>query len=187
MDYHIDIRLRPDPEFPTPMLMGALYGKLHRTLVKLESDNIGVSFPEHALQPRTLGPVMRIHGTEQALARLMEEPWLTGMRDLTQMGGLARVPEHARYRVVRRRQFKTNAERLRRRWARRHGESLEQARQRIPDGVEHEVDLPFVQLRSQSTGQTFSLFIEHGAIRDEPVQSTFNQYGLSREATVPWF
>lgn len=187
MDHYIDIRLRPDPEFPEPTLMGALYGKLHRTLVKLESDDIGVSFPEHALQPRTPGPVLRIHGTEQALARLMDEPWLTGMRDLVQMGDLARVPENARYRVVRRRQFKTNAERLRRRRARRHNESLEQARNTIPDDVEREVKLPFVKLRSQSTGQTFSLFIEHGEIRQEPVQSTFNQYGLSREATVPWF
>lgn len=37
MDHYIDILLLPDPEFPASMLMGALYNKLHKALVVLDS------------------------------------------------------------------------------------------------------------------------------------------------------
>lgn len=187
MDHYIDIKLRPDPEFPVMMLMGALYGKLHRMLVDLEANNIGVSFPNHKVRPRTLGDKLRLHGSADALARLMEQPWLTGMRDHVSVLETEQVPRDVQYRVVCRRQFKTNAERVRRRWARRHGESLEKAREEIPDNIEAKVELPFAMLRSRSTGQTFSLFIEHGQLQDEPSFGDFNQYGLSSTATVPWF
>jgi CRISPR-associated endonuclease Csy4 len=117
----------------------------------------------------------------------MERPWLTGMADHVALNGREDVPDGAAHRVVCRRQFKTSAERLRRRRAKRHNESLEHARAQIPDSVEREVSLPFATLRSLSTGQRFSLFIEHGEIRNTPAQGTFNRYGLSQEATVPWF
>lgn len=187
MDQYIDIRLRPDPEFPIPMLMGALYGKLHRALVDLKAEGVGVSFPAHTLRPRALGNHLRLHGSAHALDELMERAWLKGMHDHVDVSARAPVPSEAQYRVVRRRQFKTNAERLRRRRMRRHGETLEQAREKIPDSVEQKVALPFAMLRSQSTGETFPLFIEHGELRPSPHNATFNQYGLSRTATVPWF
>ncbi|MDR5866776.1 type I-F CRISPR-associated endoribonuclease Cas6/Csy4 [Halomonas koreensis] len=188
MDHYIDIRLLPDPEFPAAMLMGALFGKLHRSLVELQAADLGVSFPEHRHGPkRSLGQRLRLHGSAAALDRLMTAGWLKGMRDHVSVSDMAEVPIKARHRVVRRKQFKTNAERLRRRRAQRHNETLEQAREHIPDSVERKVDLPFATLRSYSTGQTFSLFIEHGEIQDEPVAGSFNSYGLSQEATVPWF
>jgi CRISPR-associated endonuclease Csy4 len=187
MDQYIDIRLRPDPEFPAPMLMGALYGKLHRVLVCIEAKNIGVSFPGHSCKPRTLGGLMRLHGSAAALDHLMEQKWLTGMHDHIDLADRTPVPSEAQYRVVRRRQFKTNAERLRRRRAHRHNETREQAREKIPDSVEKKVELPFAMLRSQSTGEAFCLFIEHGELQPEPIEAAFNRYGLSQKATVPWF
>lgn len=187
MNYYIDIRLRPDPEFPVAMLMGALFGKLHRALVTLDVSDIGVSFPGHSLRPKTLGDLLRLHGSTAALDRLMASSWLSGMRDHVMLSDMAAVPRDASHRVVRRRQFKTNAERLRRRRAHRHGETLEQAREHIPDTVERKVKLPFVMLRSQSTGQSFSLFVEHGEVQAEAVTGAFSRYGLSQGATVPWF
>ena len=187
MDQYIDIRILPDPEFTSTILMGALYGKLHRALVKLQSDDIGISFPEHQRRPKSLGGVLRLHGSATALDHLMSQDCLAGMRDHIQMTGLAPVPGNAKHRVVRRRQFKTNAERLRRRRARRHEETLEQAREQIPDTVERKVDLPYVTLRSQSTGQDFCLFIEHGDLQAHPVTGRFSRYGLSPTATIPWF
>lgn len=187
MNEYIDIRLLPDPEFPVPMLMGALYGKLHRALFDLKSGRIGVSFPEHTRRPRALGDVLRLHGSAEALDELMDQGWLKGMRDHVDVAARAPTPSEVQYRVVRRRQFKTNAERLRRRRARRHNETLEQAREKIPDSVEKKVGLPFAMLRSQSTGETFPLFIEHGELQSSPCDGTFNQYGLSGKATVPWF
>ncbi|UOB05259.1 type I-F CRISPR-associated endoribonuclease Cas6/Csy4 [[Acidovorax] ebreus] len=188
--HYINITLLPDPEFSHAHLLGALVSKLHRALALAQSTDIGVSYPQHISQPltkRTLGAVLRLHGTPDALQRLMEQDWLKGMRDHTQVGELLPVPANAQHRTVRRRQFKTNADRLRRRRMQRKGETAEQAAAAIPDTVERRPDLPFVQLRSSSTGQSFCLCVEHGPLQPQSVTGVFNAYGLGHEATVPWF
>lgn len=188
--HYTDITLLPDPEFSQAHLLGALVAKLHRALAQQKSTDIGVSYPQHVAHPpirRTLGPTLRLHGTPDALQRLFSQGWLKGMRDHTQVGDVYPVPSDAQYRSVRRRQFKTNVDRLRRRRMQRKGETAEQAAAAIPDDVERHPDLPFVQLRSSSSGQTFCLFIEHGPLLNEPVPGSFNAYGLGKGASVPWF
>lgn len=187
MDAYIEVRLLPDPEFPLSFLFGALYGKFHRALVMLASDDIGVSFPDYSLSPRTLGNRLRLHGTETALSRLMALDWLSGMADHVQCSEVLPVPEAVHHRTVARRQFKTSSERLRRRRMKRKGETHAQAAHAIPDSAKQTPHLPFVHIRSNSTGQSFALFIELGEMTDQPVPGRFNSYGLSRQATVPWF
>jgi CRISPR-associated endonuclease Csy4 len=188
--HYIDIAILPDPEFSHAHLMAALLSKLHRALVQLHSDNIGVSFPQHVNAPlskRTLGSVLRLHGPESALQDLMALDWLKGMRDHTSVAAIAPVPPQASHRVVRRRQFKTSVERLRRRRMRRKGETAEQAAQAIPNEAERKPDLPFARLRSQSTSQSYALFVEHGPLLSEPRAGSFNTYGLSQGGSIPWF
>lgn len=188
MDSYIDIRLLPDPEFAQNQLMSALFAKLHRALAQRQTHDIGVSFPQTQDKPPTLGDRLRLHGTMQALEALMAFDWLSGMRDHTTVAGLQLVPVDAQHRVVRRVQSKSSPERLRRRLAKRHDLSEEQARERIPDTTEGRLlNLPFVSLRSQSTGQNFRLFVEHGELLEKPLAGTFTTYGLSNDATVPWF
>ena len=188
--HYIDITLLPDPEFSHAHLLGALMTKLHRALVQLKASEIGVSFPQHVNAPlskRTLGPVLRLHGQQAALTKLMEQGWLKGMRDHVQLSELAQVPSGAPHRLVQRRQFKTNADRLRRRRMTRKGETAEQAAAAIPDTVERKPNLPFAQLRSSSTGQPFCLFVEHGVLQPDAVVGSFNTYGLSQGGSIPWF
>lgn len=189
MDYYIELAIVPDPEFPQPLLMNALFGKLHRALAALSRQDIGVSFPSYCEghQKRTLGHMLRLHGTQAALTELMGTDWLKGMRDHIDITGCQPIPSPCGYRQVQRRQFKTNAERMRRRRASRHGETLEEARYHIPDSVIRSVELPFVQLNSQSTHQKFCLFISHSELMAYPTRGTFNAYGLSSTATIPWF
>lgn len=188
--HYIDITLLPDPEFSPTHLLSALVAKLHRALAKGQTTDIGVSYPQHVAQPlsrRTLGTTLRLHGTADALQRLMEQDWLKGMRDHIQAAELRLVPAGAQHRAVHRRQFKTSAERLRRRRMKRKGETAEQVTVAIPTSVERQPDLPFVQLHSQSTGQPFCLFVAHGPLLPQAVPGTFNTYGMGQEATVPWF
>lgn len=185
--HYLDLTLLPDPEFSHAHLLGALVSKLHRALVQLRADDIGMSFPGHSLRPRTLGSVLRLHGPEAALAGLMASDCLRGMRDHLRQGAIAPAPADARHRVVQRRQFKTSAERLRRRRMQRKGETADQAAAAIPDSVERQPTLPFVHLRSTSSGHAFDLFIEHGPVVLAPTSGSFNSYGLSSDATVPWF
>ncbi|MDF5988511.1 type I-F CRISPR-associated endoribonuclease Cas6/Csy4 [Pseudomonas aeruginosa] len=107
------------------------------------------------------------------------------MRDHLQFGEPAVVPHPTPYRQVSRVQAKSNPERLRRRLMRRHDLSEEEARKRIPDTVARALDLPFVTLRSQSTGQHFRLFIRHGPLQVTAEEGGFTCYGLSKEVSFP--
>ncbi|GHT93523.1 type I-F CRISPR-associated endoribonuclease Cas6/Csy4 [Betaproteobacteria bacterium] len=187
MDHYLDIHLRPDPELPGTHLMATLFAKLHSVLVALATQNIGVSFPQIDKSPIGLGEHLRLHGTAAALDALMARPWLNGLHDYLSLGEKHPVPTKIQFRAVRRVQTKSSSDRLRRRQIRRHGLSEEEARERIPDSAAKTLALPYLQLRSQSTGQHFRLFIQHGELQTSPVDGVFNSYGLSQQATIPWF
>lgn len=189
MDHYIDIRLRPDPDFAPVMLMGALYNKLHRALFDLQAADVGVSFPDHkhGVRARTLGDHLRLHGTQTRLQQLMRAGWLTGMRDHTQVSEVLTVPANAQHIRVARKQFNTGSESRAKRYAKRHNVSEEEARNIYAKVADKRIELPFVQVSSRSTQQRFSLFIEHGKPQAKPVSGSFNHYGLSPNATVPWF
>lgn len=185
--HYIEIRILPDPELSAAHLMGALYGKLHRALVQMGTQGLGVSFPGYSLQPRAVGSVMRIHGSLSELQSLEQTQWLRGLRDHIDLKQASPVPQGATYRIVYRRQFKTNVDRLRRRRMKRHGETADQAAAAIPERVQQQPNLPYIQLRSQSTAQTFCLFLEMGPEQEVAALGRFNAYGLSAQASIPWF
>ena len=187
MDHYVDIDVRPDPEFPAHQLMSALYAKLHRALVAQACTRIGVSFPGADLEGSYLGTRLRLHGSLAALSTLLESDWLTGMRDHVALTPAMQMPSTAQHRAVKRVQVKSSPERLRRRLMRRHAIDEQEARERVPDESARFVHLPFLQLRSTSTGQTFRLFIDHGSMQPSAVPGDFNAYGLSQGATIPWF
>lgn len=185
--HYLDLRVLPDPETSAPQLLGALYDRLHLTLVQQQLDSIGVSFPGHSTNPRGMGNVLRLHGSEQTLQAFHQPDWLNGLRDHVHMTSIAPVPAHAIWRTVHRKQYKTSAERLRRRRMRRHGETAEQARQAIPGSVERRPDLPCLHLHSHSTGQAYCLFIALGPPQATAQPGTFNRHGLSTTTPVAWF
>lgn len=187
MDCYIEVTILPDPEFGADMLLGALFSKLHRALAKLESEDLGVSFPGYQVKPRTLGQSLRVHGSAERLQQLEQSAWLQGMADHVSVTDVLAVPDTAEQVLVERKQFKTNAERLRRRRMKRKHETYEQALQAIPDSVERKPNLPYATLRSQSTGQSFQLFVEQTVHAEPSKRGQFNCYGLSQSATVPWF
>lgn len=185
--HYIDITVKPDPESSAVQLLGALFNRLHITLVQHRRDDIGVSFPEYSMNPRSLGTTLRLHGSDHALRQLAEANWLKGLRDHVRIVDIASVPAGAPHRTVQRKQFKTSAERLRRRRMRRKGETQEQAIQAIPSSMEHRPNLPYVHLRSRSTAQPFCLFVTLGPLVANPTPGHFNSYGLGGATTIPWF
>ena len=185
--HYVDLRVVFDPESSTAQLFGVLYDRLHLALVQQRLDSIGVSFPGYSLNPRALGNVLRLHGSEAALRSFLQADWLKGMRDHVRLTDIAPAPPDAPHRTVQRRQFKTNVDRLRRRRMRRKGETAQQAAEAIPGTVERRPDLPYAHLHSRSTGQPFCLFIALGPPSPEATAGTFNSHGLSTTTTVPWF
>jgi CRISPR-associated endonuclease Csy4 len=186
MDHYHDIRLRPDPEFPPTLLMNALFAKLHRALAGNHELSIGISFPEHGTSPPNLGQRLRLHGAADALSRLADLCWQEGMADHVRQLPITPVPAAAAHCTVRRVQAKSSPARLRRRRMRRHGIGAESAVAAIPDQAVEHLNLPYLQLRSSSTGEHFRLYLRHSPA-DRPMAGTFNAYGLSRDGTLPWF
>lgn len=186
MDHYLDIHLLPDPEFPPTQLMSALFAKLHTALVQIASNDIGVSFPSAPTNRNGLGARLRLHGPAQALERLTTLSWLGGIQDHVQLGEISKVPPTATHQVVRRVQAKSNPQRLRRRQMKRKGWTAEQALAAIPDTVVETLRLPFLAIRSQSTGQSFRFFVDQHPV-DHATPGTFNTYGMSAKATVPRF
>ena len=190
MNHYIDIHLRPDPEFPAQVLLNALYAKLHKALVALGTQGIGVSFPAHT--SKHLGDVLRLHGTATDLAALQALPWLGSMRELVQANACTPVPATAQHRTVCRVQVKSSPERVKRRLVKRlmqrEGISEAQAQERIHMPSAPQLSDPFIALQSSSTGgQHFRLFIRHGPLQAQAQTGPFSAYGLSTTATVPWF
>lgn len=186
MDRYIEFRLLSDPENAPTQLMNVLYGKLHLALVELGTGDIGVSFPDAENVPLP-GTRLRLHGTADALERLMRMNWTSGMHDYVTMSSVLPIPASAKFRSCYRVQAKSNPERLRRRMMKRHGVDAETAARQIPDSVAETLKLPYVKIKSLSSGKHFRLFFQLGPIEQEARHGVFNAYGLSQDATVPWF
>lgn len=185
--HYVDLKVVPDPETGPTQLLGVLYDRLHLALVQQHQDTIGISFPDYSLNPRTLGTTLRLHGGEADLQQLLATDWLKGMRDHVRIKDIATAPADASHRTVQRKQFKTSAERLRRRRMRRKDETEEQVKAAIPSSMEHRPDLPYIHLHSRSTRQPFCLFIALGPPAASATPGNFNSYGLGSTATIPWF
>jgi CRISPR-associated endonuclease Csy4 len=186
MDCYIDISILPNPEIEEAHLLNALFNKLHLALASSEIlGQVGVSFPVAVKGQGGLGSVLRLHGIRASLESFEDSGWLGGMRGHLELSGIRAVPLGAAHWAVRRIQTKSNAARLRRRLMKRHSIDEAEAIRRIPDAFEKRLDLPWIQLRSASTDQTFRLFIKQEAA--VPAGGRFNAYGLSESATVPRF
>lgn len=184
MDHFLDIKVLPDPEFKETTLLNAVFAKLHRELAAHNETNVGVSFPNaHS----TLGDTLRLHGSKCGLERIMAEAWLRGLKDYTQVHQVGPVPEGCSFRSVRRIQVKSSTKRLLRRSVSKGWINEHQAKQELAGASDARTSLPYLQVRSRSTGQAFKLFIHQGEPTTSRITGSFNAYGLSHTATVPSF
>ncbi|QDJ13785.1 type I-F CRISPR-associated endoribonuclease Cas6/Csy4 [Mergibacter septicus] len=184
MDYYLEIKVEPDLEISAQALLNNLFAKLHRAISQHCIGEIGVSFPQYG---EYLGKILRLHGSEQALSRLMEQTWLKGLRDYTQVSPIQAIPNHIQgYRNVYRVQ-KKSPHNLRKRVINKGKMNTEEALEKFPDESQEFLYLPFIQLQSLSTKQVMRLYIQLGELSSTPTRGKFSSYGLSRTTTIPWF
>jgi CRISPR-associated endonuclease Csy4 len=188
MKHYVDIKLLPDPEIAEPVLMNALFGKLHRKLVEVQGNTqVGISFPNIEKSGRKLGNTIRLHGESRALESVINTSWLNGLNDHVRLGIVNLIPEVTEFRSWRRVQAKSSPERLRRRAMKRHGIDATAAKLKIPDTAAEVLQLPSLLVRSASTGESFQLFIKVSEASPDVGVGSFNTYGLSKDAALPWF
>lgn len=183
MDYYIDIEIKPDPEMRESPLMNLVYTKFHKALVKLGTDQIGVSFPGYKIK---LGRLLRLHGNTNDLQAFHGLNWLGGIAGYCEISDMKNVPTDVKYRTISRirtNMSKSKLERLKRRGSITLDEEKAYNAKMFSQGL----DNPYLDLESGSTGEMHRRFIHFGPLLDQPVADKFDSYGLSKVATIPWF
>lgn len=192
MKYYQEISLLPNADISIYFIWQKLYQQTHLALADNKVGNntskIGVSFPEYNAQEFLLGTKLRLFAEdEKSLTDMQCEKWIERLLDYAHIGVVTPIPEtiygYACFQQVK---LKGSKEKLARRRAKRHGESFEEAMTFYEKYEEEKSKLPYINMVSQSTGQSFRLFIEK-QIQEETHKSEFSCYGLSKTSTVPLF
>lgn len=183
MNHYIDIKLLSDAEIPATVLMNAITAKLHKALCDLRSTAIGISFPEYKI---TLGNVLRIHGKESDLQDLQSLNWVGGMNDYSEVSQVKPAPVGIKFCTVSRKQVTMSQAKLRR-LMKRGVMTEDEIRQYKAKMFSQELDNPYLELVSSSNGKKYRRYIEFSELLERPVYGEFDQFGLSKTATVPWF
>ncbi len=183
MRYYIDVAIKPDAEMRLNALLNSIYTKIHKALFDLGSTTIGVSFPRYKVM---LGNVLRIHGEETNLSDLENLDWVGGMKGYCQVSSIIPVPEVSKFRTVSRKQTTMSQAKLRR-IIKRESISKEDTKRYKEKMFSKGLNEPYLELVSISNRRKYRRYIEFGELLDQPVYGKFDQFGLSKTATVPWF
>ena len=195
MSHYQELTLLQHEEVPLYALWGKVYTQIHLALTELQAalgtGKVGVAFPEYRFDAEAqighLGRKLRVFADDAVvLQQLNLAQHLRRYADYVQLSAVAAVPAEHGLACYARVQVKSGAERAARRLIKRHPE-LDYATElaRLQALSVHSV-LPFIQLNSLSSKQSFRLFIA----KSEAIAAQtgdFGTYGLSNSATVPDF
>ncbi len=183
MDHYLDIKIVSDEEVPIYFIRNKIYSKLHKALFTLKSSDIGVSFPCYKVK---LGDVIRIHSSETRLTELQSKDWLGGLKGYCHVSHVQAIPADVSYRIISRKQVSMTAAKLRR-LIKRGSITPEETKNYKEKMFEKGIGNAFLELVSTSNGHRHRRYIEFCDLQNEPVKGDFDQFGLSKTATVPWF
>jgi len=183
MNFYVDITLLPDDDIPTYFIRNKVYTKLHKALSTLKATDIGVSFPKYRVK---LGDVIRIHGAKQRLDGLQAMNWLGGLSGYCEVSDILAVPEKVKYRVVSRIQSNMTEAKLRR-LIKRGSITPEEVKQYKAKMFSIGLDNSYLELESNSNGHKHRRYIQFGELSPTASKGEFDQFGLSKTASIPWF
>lgn len=183
MNYYIDIQIKPDAEMRENVLMNTVYGKLHKALFTLKSTSIGVSFPRYKV---LFGKVLRIHGEQSYLNDLQGLDWLGGIKGYCEVSDISPIPKTAQHRTVARKQANMTEAKLRRLIARK-SITQDEVKGYKAKMFNQSLDNAYFELVSTSSGEKHRRYIQFGDLKNTPTEGVFDEFGLSKTATVPWF
>lgn len=186
MNYYIELTLIPDAEISPFFLWSKLYTQIHLGLVEmLDADKavpIGISFPEYA-KDRLLGQKLRLFALDEATLIKFDVPkWLARLTDYVHCTTIRAVPQNrvTGYASYQRYRPKQTIEQRAQHQAERRKVSYEDALAHFKGYKEDESNLPYIQLKSLSNGQSFRLIIVKKAVAPpQEKHRIFNSFGLS--------
>lgn len=200
MNYYIEVTLMENDQFSPYELWSQLYPQLHLALVEAKNaDNkvsIGFSFPQYRFHQDKgvgfIGTKLRLFAESEAnLKKLDIRRWLERLEDYVHVTSIREVPNDIKnYAIYKRKQVKTNAQRLARHRVKRGDIGFDEALARYSNVVTT-TNMPYIEMKSLSTSdqqseKRFKLFIEKQPAEKTKTQ-VFSTYGLSSVSSVPEF
>lgn len=204
MNRYIEVTLLPTPDISLYFLWQKVYQQIHLGFASIKKADdtipIGVSFPEYDSEMNHLGNKLRLFTEDiKALEALNIDKCLNRLKDYVHISSIKDVPASVgEFALFDRQQVKSSITRLARRKAKRKGIEYEEALASLEGFEEKQSKAPFIlmeSLSSENKGDSdnsgdqrhkFRLSIVKKTV-GEPQKGTFNCYGLSKQATVPWF
>ncbi|MHA3048460.1 type I-F CRISPR-associated endoribonuclease Cas6/Csy4 [Acinetobacter sp. ANC 4641] len=200
MNYYIEVTLMENDKFSPYELWSQLYPQLHLALVEVKNAdnkvNIGFSFPQYRFHQDKgvgfIGTKLRLFAESEAdLKKMHIRRWLERLEDYVHITSIREVPSDLKgYAIYKRKQVKTNAQRLARHRVKRGDIGFDEALARYSNVVTT-TNLPYIEMKSLSTSdqqseKRFKLFIEKQSAEKSETQ-VFSTYGLSSVSSVPEF
>ncbi|MEE9398380.1 MAG: type I-F CRISPR-associated endoribonuclease Cas6/Csy4 [Methylococcales bacterium] len=193
MKCYLNITLLPNADITLYFLWEKLYQQLHLALVESQDADgkvsIGVAFPDYDSEKNQLGNKLRVFApSQEILEKLKINEWLSRMSDYVHISSIHNVPEKMEgYIFFKRIQPKGSNARLARRKAKRENMSCVAALSYFMDREEQASKLPFIRIKSQSSGKRYRLIIARENAGDSQTMDGFSSYGLSSKSSVPNF
>lgn len=195
MKYYIEMTMIPCAEVPLYFLWQKVYQQLHLAFVEIKNDEnqipIGVSFPGYDEEKFQLGSNLRIFSPDQeTLESLDHNRWLGRLRDYVHTTPIREIPKNVEgYALFKRRQVKSSITRIARRRAKKKGIDYDTALKELKElkFKEKHSRVPFINMKSQSSGEHYKLFIQKISEVNQPTSGNFSCYGLSNKTNVPIF
>jgi CRISPR-associated endonuclease Csy4 len=185
MNHYIEITLNPNRSNKIYELRSGIMANIHNALVLLQSTTVGVSFPSFDGELH-LGPVIRLHGSNNMLQSILEMNVFSKMSDVIYITDVLEVPDTVDgYQSIHRIQQTMSMSKLNRLIKRGSikTEDINKYKAKMCRGL---LDNPYFELMSQSSKQRFRTYLQFND-KSELVEGEFNSYGLSKSATVPIF
>ncbi|MBS7824028.1 type I-F CRISPR-associated endoribonuclease Cas6/Csy4 [Wohlfahrtiimonas chitiniclastica] len=200
MQFYQEITFIVQEDISLNFIRNQAFKQLHVALVDMHNrqqhKGIGFSFPGYVFEPDQgkigLGKTMRIFAqTEAELMALNAGSWLSRLTDYVHISSIKPVPNRVtHYAIYQRKQVKSSVERLARRYAKRKHVTFEDAMAHLNGKTPEYCDLPYVQMKSESTDQRFHLLIHRVKVTAPTEAANFTTYGLSHHeqlSAVPEF
>ncbi|MCL5768381.1 MULTISPECIES: type I-F CRISPR-associated endoribonuclease Cas6/Csy4 [unclassified Acinetobacter] len=204
MKFYQEITLIDQAEISPYFIWSKLYTQVHIALAEIKDDSdkvgIGASFPQYIFEEKVenqkarinLGNKLRLFAESEAdLKKLDIRKWLERLEDYVHITSIREVPSDIKgYAIYKRKQVKTNAQRLARHRIKRGDIGFDEALARYSNVVTT-TNMPYIEMKSLSTSdqqseKRFKLFIEKQSAEKSETQ-VFSTYGLSSVSSVPEF
>ncbi|WP_196590022.1 type I-F CRISPR-associated endoribonuclease Cas6/Csy4 [Pectinatus frisingensis] len=192
MMFYQEITILPSNEVSEAFLLSKTYQQLHISFAdKKNNDNCniyGVSFPEYSIKNNytSVGNKIRVFANDEAsMNSLNLSKWLYRLNDYIHITKVRKIPDRIKgYAVYKRFREKNSISKIRR-YADYRNISYKEAQNKLAI-KEQECNLPYIQMKSCTNNNKFSLFVQR-IKTDAVINWKFNFYGLSNSSAVPEF